>query len=55
MKKVYLSPEEVIVNLNASCAIAETSNMSIDTETVVSGEINDNDKLVKESVWDKEW
>ena len=55
MKKIYLSPKVVIVNLNTSCSIAETSTISVDTETVITGPIDEEDKLVKKSLWDDEW
>ena len=54
MKKIHQFPQEVIVSLNALHPIAQ-SNLSIDTETIITDEIDENNKLVKESIWDNEW
>ena len=61
MKKIYQTPEAVIVRSAMTHPILQTSNMEMDTEIEIPGQIDDDDRLVKENPrgvwdnWDADW
>ena len=58
MKKTYISPAFVTVQMNVSRAILTATSMALDSSNTIT---DSNDILVKEStvsdvnVWDSEW
>lgn len=59
MKKNYKQPATIVVPIATRDGILqETSNMGLDTGTVIGGEIDDDNKLVKKNHggnWDMDW
>ena len=59
MKKIYQTPETVVVRCAMTQAILQTSNLEMDTDTEIGGQIDDDDRLVKRGrggdVWDDDW
>lgn len=59
MKKIYQTPETIVVRLATEHAVLQTSNLEMDTDTEIGGQIGDDDRLVKRgrsgNVWDDDW
>ena len=56
MKKTYISPELLIVQMRPVAAILQTSSMALDgTHTLNDGEILSKEVSTNVNIWDDEW